>query len=231
MTTACRRSNWSTRSAAAAKTVPFSRDLRNAVRSVGAHLLAAEDLKVQPGDVITYYARARDVGRGKRSTRGEERHVLPGGEAVQRGVRRGAEPGRWAARRAIPQLDSARSPRRRKSSTRPGTSSARSAPGRSADDIEAVAKAQAELKARAERMAGAARGRVSASLPAARRCRRRSGVPREPVRDRSRAAIARDDAARSSSSSTQQTRGRAPARDGGAATGCCRRRPKCAAAR
>ena len=35
---------------------------------LGAHLLAAEDLRVKPGDVITYYARARDVGRGKRST-------------------------------------------------------------------------------------------------------------------------------------------------------------------
>ena len=34
----------------------------------GTHTLAAEDLGVQPGDVITYYARARDVGRGKRPT-------------------------------------------------------------------------------------------------------------------------------------------------------------------
>ena len=31
-------------------------------------MLAAEDLKVKPGDVIAYYARARDVARAKRST-------------------------------------------------------------------------------------------------------------------------------------------------------------------
>ena len=34
----------------------------------GTLTLAAEDLGVQPGDVITYYARARDVGRGKQPT-------------------------------------------------------------------------------------------------------------------------------------------------------------------
>ena len=44
---------------------------------------------VKPGDVITYYARARDVARGKPSIDGDERHLLPRGEAVQRGVRRG----------------------------------------------------------------------------------------------------------------------------------------------
>ena len=27
-----------------------------------------EDLNVKPGDVVTYYARATDVGRGRRST-------------------------------------------------------------------------------------------------------------------------------------------------------------------
>ena len=31
-----------------------------------AHCSPAEDLKVKPGDVITYYARARDIARGKR---------------------------------------------------------------------------------------------------------------------------------------------------------------------
>ena len=38
------------------------------VAKIGTHLIAAEDLRVQPGDVITYYARARDVARGKRSS-------------------------------------------------------------------------------------------------------------------------------------------------------------------
>jgi hypothetical protein len=34
----------------------------------GSHTLYLEDLDVQPGDFVSYYARARDVVRGKRST-------------------------------------------------------------------------------------------------------------------------------------------------------------------
>jgi hypothetical protein len=34
----------------------------------GAHTVFLEDLKVMPGDVVTYYARATDVGRGRKST-------------------------------------------------------------------------------------------------------------------------------------------------------------------
>jgi hypothetical protein len=35
--------------------------------AAGLHTLFVEDLKVQPGDFVTYYARARDVNRGRRS--------------------------------------------------------------------------------------------------------------------------------------------------------------------
>src|SRR4029078_13627936 len=38
------------------------------VAKIGGHLLPVEDLHVQAGDVITYYARASDVARGKRPT-------------------------------------------------------------------------------------------------------------------------------------------------------------------
>ena len=48
--------------------VPFERVAGTDVARAGTLTLAAEDLGVQPGDVITYYARARDVGRGKRPT-------------------------------------------------------------------------------------------------------------------------------------------------------------------
>lgn len=34
----------------------------------GRHTLYLEDLDVRPGDFVTYYAKARDIGRGKRST-------------------------------------------------------------------------------------------------------------------------------------------------------------------
>ena len=50
------------------KVVPFARGTGSTLARAGTHTLAAEDLGVQPGDVITYYARARDVGRGKRPT-------------------------------------------------------------------------------------------------------------------------------------------------------------------
>ena len=35
--------------------------------ATGAHTMFLEDLNVKPGDVVTYYARATDVGRGRRS--------------------------------------------------------------------------------------------------------------------------------------------------------------------
>ncbi len=51
-----------------ARTVKFERTTGTGVEKVGSRLLQAENLDVKPGDVITYYARARDVARGKRST-------------------------------------------------------------------------------------------------------------------------------------------------------------------
>ena len=47
--------------------VPFRR-AASAGPVAGAHTLSLEDLQVQPGDFISYYARATDIGRGKRST-------------------------------------------------------------------------------------------------------------------------------------------------------------------
>jgi hypothetical protein len=41
---------------------------RGEATATGAHMLYLEDLGVQPGDFVTYYARARDVARGRRST-------------------------------------------------------------------------------------------------------------------------------------------------------------------
>ena len=41
---------------------------RGGLTSSGLHTLFMEDLGVQPGDFVTYYARARDLNRGRRST-------------------------------------------------------------------------------------------------------------------------------------------------------------------
>lgn len=50
------------------KAVAFRRAEGTDVQQVGRYVLAAEDLGVNPGDVIAYYARAWDLGRGKRPT-------------------------------------------------------------------------------------------------------------------------------------------------------------------
>ena len=49
------------------KVVPVGAPLSGSV-ATGRHTVFLEDLNVKPGDVITYYARASDVGRGRRST-------------------------------------------------------------------------------------------------------------------------------------------------------------------
>lgn len=47
--------------------VPLGRPISGAA-AAGAHTVYLEDLGVVPGDFVTYHARARDVGRGRRST-------------------------------------------------------------------------------------------------------------------------------------------------------------------
>lgn len=47
--------------------VPLGRPITGTV-AAGQHTVYLEDLRVTPGDFVTYYARARDVGRGRRAT-------------------------------------------------------------------------------------------------------------------------------------------------------------------
>jgi hypothetical protein len=49
------------------RTVPL-KGTRGGLTAAGLHTLFMEDLKVQPGDFVTYYARARDVSKGRRSS-------------------------------------------------------------------------------------------------------------------------------------------------------------------
>ena len=51
----------------ASKAVPFEGD-RAGLSVTGRHTLFLEDLDVKPGDFVTYYARVRDVARGRRAT-------------------------------------------------------------------------------------------------------------------------------------------------------------------
>ena len=64
-----RRSSWCSRRPAGKETVvPLGAADQRVGRPTGAHTLFLEDLNVKPGDFVTYHARARDVGRGRRST-------------------------------------------------------------------------------------------------------------------------------------------------------------------
>jgi hypothetical protein len=131
--------------------VPFARASGPATSRLGAHLLEIEALRVQPGDVISYYARARDVGRGKRAseTRSDMYflEVRPFGEefvaAQSQGGGGGANGGDIEALIAA----------QKEIINATWTIERRAGTGRSARDIEAVVAAQQELKARAERLA------------------------------------------------------------------------------
>jgi hypothetical protein len=127
----------------------------------GSHLLAAEDLRVKPGDVVSYYARARDVGRGKRPTEARSDmyflEVRPFGEEF---VAARSQAGGGASSAQIESLIAAQ----KEIISATWNIERRSNAGRSASDVEAVAGAQAELKARVEQM-GSRRGRGRFDMP------------------------------------------------------------------
>ena len=127
----------------------FSRVSGTNVAKIGGQLLSAEDLHVQPGDVITYYARARDIGRGKRPTETKSDmfflEVRPFNEefvsAESQAMSASGDPeleGLIAAQKEI--INATWNIERR------------SVAGRSAADVKSVSQAQTELRAKAERM-------------------------------------------------------------------------------
>ena len=140
-----------------AKTVPFTRISGTDVARLGTHVLAAEELNVQPGDVITYYARARDVARGKRSTEARSDmfflEIKPFTEEFVAAQSQAMGGGAGSATQ-IDTLIAAQ----KEIINATWNLERRSTAGRSADDVKAVGGAQAELKARTEQMAGGRRG-------------------------------------------------------------------------
>ena len=135
----------------APQTVPLLRT-RGAESATGTHTIYVEDLGVQPGDFISYFAQARDIARGKPSseTRSdifflEVRPFTEEFEAAQsQAMMAGGGAGSFddlAGRQkdiiiATWRLDK------------------RSGAGKSADDIRTIARSQAELKAQALQLAG-----------------------------------------------------------------------------
>ena len=134
----------------ASKSMPFAKTSGTDVVRLGAHLLAAEDLNVKPGDVITYYARARDVGRGKRPTETRSDmyflEVRPFNEEFVAAESQAG--GGGASSQQIESLIAAQ----KEIISATWNIERRSDAGRSSTDVQAVAQAQAELKARAEQM-------------------------------------------------------------------------------
>src|SRR5258708_8559870 len=55
-------------SGGAEKIVPFTSLGGTSLARIASRVLAAEDLRVRPGDLIAYYARARDVARAEQYT-------------------------------------------------------------------------------------------------------------------------------------------------------------------
>ena len=133
--------------------VPFAA-LKRGTSSQGRYTLYLEDLHVKPGDFVTYYARARDVGRGRRSAESRSDifflEVKPFTEefAAAQSQAQAGMPGSGdlddlvTAQKDIIvatwKLDK------------------RSAAGRSSADVKAVGRAQGELKQRTQRLAGPA---------------------------------------------------------------------------
>ena len=139
----------------AERTVPFRSITGTNVAKVGSYLLAVEDLRVQPGDVVTYYARAVDVGRGKRPSETRSDifflEVKPFSEEFVAATSQAMGGGAAAA-----QLESLVAAQK-EVITATWNLERRSAAGKSADDAKAVADAQAEVRTRAEQMVSAGR--------------------------------------------------------------------------
>ncbi len=137
--------------------VPFERVTGTSEQKIGTRLLAAEDLRVKPGDVITYYARARDIPRGKPSTLATSDifflEVKPFSEEFVAAQSQAGSGG------GDPQIESLIDAQKQIIASTWNVER-RAQGGRSADDTKAIAQAQAELKARAEQQL-AARSRRS----------------------------------------------------------------------
>jgi hypothetical protein len=153
------------------RAVPL-KGMRGGLTAAGLHMLFMEDLKVRPGDFVTYYARARDVSRGRRSSEArsdifflevkpfEEEFVMAQSQSGQGGMQGGGLEGLVDAQKQIIVATWNLDARARR---------ARGA--QSQQDIKAVGKAQSELRDRAEQ-ASAQSARMTDP-----RMRRRTGGP------------------------------------------------------
>lgn len=117
----------------------------------GRHVVYLEDLDVRPGDFVTYYARARDIGRGKRPTETRSDifflEVRPFNEEFEAArTQAGNQGGGDGDFDDLARLQ-------KDIIVATWRLDRRSGAGKSAQDIGTVARSQAEVRTRAEQMA------------------------------------------------------------------------------
>jgi hypothetical protein len=171
------------------RVVPFTTTGGTDIQRIGSRLLAAEELGVKPGDVIAYYARAWDVGRGKRPTRAQSDmfflEVKPFSEEfVAAQSQAGAGGGGGSAQ--IEALISAQ----KEIISATWNIERRSGSGVSADDLKRIAAAQSDLRQRVEQLAARAnRGRGRFRPPERLAPQMPRQTPRAPSSDPMAAAL------------------------------------------
>jgi len=154
--------------------------------ATGTHTVFLEDLKVKPGDFVTYHARARDLGRGRRASEARSDifflEVKPYEEEfVASESQAGAGQGQGSSgveELAAMQKDIIAATWKLDARAR------RAKVARPEQDIKAVAKAQSALKSKTEELAAQMAGQAFAE-------RRRRGV--QPGTSRSTSATSMDD--------------------------------------
>ena len=159
------------------RVVPFSRVNGTDRVKTGSYTLAAETLNVMPGDVITYYAQARDVSRGRRAALASSDmfflEVKPFSEAFVSAQSQGMGGGPGGTH--IDGLIAAQ----KEIINATWNLERRSAAGRSNADLASVREAQTELRALTEGMLGAGGRGGRVRSPA-----QQITPPRAPVRRR-----------------------------------------------
>ena len=165
--------------------VPFERTTGTDTQKVGLRVLPAEDLRVKPGDVIAYYARATDVGRGKRPTEATSDifflEVKPFNEEFMSAESQ-------ASGASDPQIDGLIQAQKEIIASTWNVER-RSQAARSTEDVKAIAAAQAELKARAEQQLMSRTSRSRARTPAPQQLIQAPPEPRTPAGDPAATAV------------------------------------------
>jgi hypothetical protein len=131
------------------KSVPLQGE-RGALSVTGRHTLFLEDLGVQPGDFVTYYARVRDVARGRPASQARSDifflEVKPFEEEFASAQ---SQAGRGSGNRSLDDLVTAQ----KDIVVATWKLDRRAGAGRSAQDVRAIGRAQGELKERVGRAA------------------------------------------------------------------------------